>query len=93
VGRTIDASGRQAPPVAVDPEIVTLMPLPHPLVADCRLVHTFGVTFSEPQPDAQPAVPNCTLKEPHVAPEGASHEQEHCAAPADRPVPPSKNIT
>jgi hypothetical protein len=89
-GRTTDASGWQAPPVAVDPEIVAPTPLPHALVAVCTLVQTPGVAFTEPQAELQPPVPNCTLTEPHVAPEAGPHEQEHCAGSADRPVPPSK---
>src|SRR5258707_4002625 len=69
-GRTMDGSGRQAPPVAVDPEIVAPTPVPHPFVTVCTLVHTPGATLSEPQPAVHPPVPNCTLTEPHVAPEG-----------------------
>ena len=90
-GRTTEAAGWHVPPLAVDPEIVMPTPVPHPVVALCRLVHMpGGVLSDDPQFEVQPPVPNCTLTELHAAPEGGLHEHEHCAASAERPLPPSK---
>jgi hypothetical protein len=89
---TTEASAWQLPPLAADPSTMIAAPVPHAVICDITLaLQVPGVRVTaDPQPDAQPLVPNCTVAVPHVAPVTGPHEQLQVAGLPDGEVPPSK---